>query len=151
MSKTIEILSRCPGRINLTFRDGEQRTIDFAAKHGVGYALCDEKEAAHLLGEIGPPHFRKPGQDELEAAPELPEATPEVPPDAADDTSALPGAPRVDEYESFENVRQLEEALATIDDKAKIMHWIAAETNRERTRDNRMKALQDRLDQLQNG
>lgn len=61
MSRTIEVASIHIGTINLGTKDGEQRSIDFEDKGGVGFALVDEAEAEILLGGIGRPEYWKPG------------------------------------------------------------------------------------------
>jgi hypothetical protein len=61
MSKTIECVSIHTDTINFSTKDGEQRSVVFEDKGGVGFAMLDEEEAEVLLGGIGRPEFWKPG------------------------------------------------------------------------------------------
>jgi len=61
MSRTIECCSIHKDTINFTTKDGEQRSVVFEDKSGVGFAMLDEDEAEVLLGGIGRPEFWKPG------------------------------------------------------------------------------------------
>jgi len=61
MSKTIECASIHTDTINFSIKDGEQRSVVFEDKGGVGFAMLDEEEAEVLLGGIGRPEFWKPG------------------------------------------------------------------------------------------
>lgn len=49
MSKTIELCSKHIGPVNVLVQ-GEQRTIRFEDKKGIGWALVDEDEARKLVG-----------------------------------------------------------------------------------------------------
>jgi hypothetical protein len=58
----IEICARNAGPISFTIGDEkEPRVINFDARDGIGFGLCDEDEANHLLGKIGGKAFFKPG------------------------------------------------------------------------------------------
>lgn len=60
MTRTIECASIIIGKVNLGIANGEQRTVEFKEKGGIGYAMIDEDEAKVLLGAIGEPEYWKP-------------------------------------------------------------------------------------------
>lgn len=68
MSKTIECASTIIGPVNLGIANGEQRTVVFEEKNGIGFAMIDNDEAEVLLGAIGAPNYWKPGQSSVDAA-----------------------------------------------------------------------------------
>ena len=66
--KTIECASRVIGPVNLGIANGEQRTVVFEDKGGIGFAMIDNDEAEVLLGAIGAPEYWKPGTTQVDAA-----------------------------------------------------------------------------------
>lgn len=156
MSKTIEIVSKHTGKIKLCTRKGEQRTVVFEDKGGVGYAMCDEDEADILLGAIGLPGYWKPGQGE-----DSQQSIPPITTGKQDDTDKTGGAGGQDDadktdptvlskegYESIKNVNELHGLLETCEDAGLIMELVAIESQKEPSRSTWMKALNDRLEDL---
>lgn len=148
MSKTIEIVSINIGPVALCTKRGEQRTVLFQDKGGVGFAMCDEDEAEILLGGIGKPDYWKPGQSESGApAPvTIPAGTDDNVPDTG---NSEPGGELTKErYESIKNVGELKDLLQTTNDTALVMELIAIEAQKESSKASWMNALNDRLDEL---
>jgi len=159
MSKTIEIVSKHTGKIRLCTRKGEQRTIVFEDKGGVGYALCDEDEADILLGAIGLPNYWKPGQGEgsQQIAPPITTGK-QAEPDDTNTTGGSGGQGNPDNtdpavltkegYESIKNVNELNGLLETCKDATLIMELVAIESQKDPSRSTWMKSLNDRLEDL---
>lgn len=147
MSRTIEIVSINIGPVALCTKRGEQRTVVFQDKGGVGFAMCDEDEAEILLGGIGKPDYWKPGQNE--SGTPAPIAIPGETNENGQDTDTEPaGELTKEKYETIKNVGELKTLLQTTNDSTLVMELIAIEAQRESSKATWMNALNDRLDEL---
>jgi hypothetical protein len=121
MSRTIEILSIHLGPHNLTTRAGDQRTVEFEDKGGVGFALIDEDEAEILL-TIGKPNYWQPGA-EVASLEDIINADPEA--KAAADKIKSPDAQKkvaevVAEIKALQTVEEVD-ALMVIDTRPGVL------------------------------
>ena len=140
-AKTIEVVSPHIGPVKFTLRNGETRTVQFEDKAGIGFALVDEDEANHLLGEIGAPDFMKPGAGE--APVEIGDQN-----GAGEDTGTTIDVLTKENYGQVKDANALKKLLKACDDKALLMDLVATETQSETPRETWSKALNARLVEL---
>ena len=141
MSKeTIEVCSIHKGKISLTLKDGEKRTVVFQDRGNVGVAMVDEKVAEHLLDGVGRPDYFKSGAIEVGGDDKKPEQK------QGGETGT--GMQLSEEsYGQIGNANQLKSLLKECDDKDLVMRLVAIETNGEK-RDTWINALNARLEEL---
>lgn len=139
LPKTIEVCSIHIGPINFALPGNDRRQITFVKRGDVGVAMVDEKEAAHLLGGIGRPHYFKAGVIEIE--PEKTEKTDKPDPENTVELS-------LGSYASIPNANALDKALKGVTDTALLMQLIQTESNSEKPRESWLNRLNGRLEEL---